>query len=80
MEFPPTKTTITRDPGSPREHAPWKVGFTKPYGPKSSSTNVEWMTQGELLTLWQQIGVLFNLVGMREGLSDDEIREMGITR
>lgn len=80
-EFLTTETTITRDvEGSPRDKAPWKLGFTRRLNVKASSTNVEWMTQGELITLWQQIGVLFNLSGMRDGLTDDEIKAMGIIR
>lgn len=58
----------------------WQVGFTKRYDEKSASTNVELLSQGELITLWQQIGVLFNLAGMRDGLSDDEIEKMGVHR
>lgn len=73
-------TSIRRDPNSPRDHAPWKVGFTAPNGPIGSSTNVEYMTQGELITLWQQIGALFNLAGMREGLTDDELEKLGVFR
>jgi len=38
------------------------------------------MTQGELLTLWLQIGALFNLEGMRNGLSDADLERMGVTR
>ena len=79
--FQATKTTIENAPErSPRDLAPWKVGFTRQYGPASSTTNVEWMSQGELITLWQQIGVLFNLEGMRNGLSDADIEKMGVIR
>ena len=74
-----TETSIEYDPArSTREHAPWKVGFTKRYDEKSASTNVEWMTQGELLDVWNTIGVLFNLAGMGEGITDDELRARGI--
>lgn len=77
----PIETSIERDDArSTRQHAPYKVGFRKVYDEKQASTNVEWLTQGELITLWQQIGVLFNLVGMRDGLTDDEIEKMGIHR
>jgi hypothetical protein len=48
----------------------WEVAFTKRLDAKSASTNVERMTQGELIKLWQQIGVLFNLVGMREAFTE----------
>lgn len=58
----------------------WKVSFTKQYDEKSASSNVELLSQGELLHLWQQIGVLFNLVGMREGLTEDDIEKMGVHR
>lgn len=48
-----------RDPGEV-----WKVSFTKRYGEKSSLSNVEFLSQGELIDLWQQIGQLFHLAGM----------------
>lgn len=58
----------------------WQVSFTKRYDEKSASTNVEMLSQGELITLWQQIGVLFNLVGMRDELTEEEIEKMGVHR
>jgi hypothetical protein len=73
-------TSIKRDENSPREHAPWKLGVTTHFGDTGSSTDVAYMTQGELLTLWQQIGVLFNLEGMRNGLTDEEVEKMGVHR
>ena len=78
----PTETTIERvDPAEPGpRNKDWKVGFTRRYDEKSSSTNVEWMSQGELITLWQQIGALFNLAGMREGLTNADLAKMGIKR
>jgi hypothetical protein len=77
----PVETSIERDDvRSTRQYAPFKVGFTKRYDEKSASTNVEWLTQGELITLWQQIGALFNLVGMREGLTDDDLAKMRVFR
>jgi hypothetical protein len=38
------------------------------------------LSQGELITLWQQIGVLFNLAGMRDELTEEEIEKMGVHR
>lgn len=58
----------------------WQVSFTKRYDEKSASTNVEMLSQGELITLWQQIGVLFNLAGMRDELTEEEIEKMGVHR
>lgn len=79
MESTQKTTSIRRDLNSPRDGAPWKVGVSTPTG-TGSSTNVEYMTQGELITLWQQIGALFNLAGMRDGLTDDELERMGVHR
>jgi hypothetical protein len=56
----------------------WKVEFTKRYDEKSASTTVEMLSQGELITLWQQIGALFNLEGMRNGLSDADLEKIGV--
>jgi hypothetical protein len=58
----------------------WQLSFTKRYDEKSASTNVEMLSQGELITLWQQIGVLFNLAGMRDELTEEEIEKMGVHR
>lgn len=76
------ETTIKRVDAdqSGRTGVDWRLGFTRHYGEHSSSTNVEFMTQGELLTLWQQIGALFDLGGMRNGLSDADLERMGVTR
>jgi len=79
------RTSITTSISRPQEGEladpyglTWKVSFTKTYDGHSSSTNVEYLTQGELLTLWQQIGALFNLAGMRKGLSDADLEKMGV--
>jgi hypothetical protein len=58
----------------------WQLSFTKRFDEKSASTNVEMLSQGELITLWTQIGVLFNLAGMRDGMTDEEIEKMGVHR
>lgn len=58
----------------------WQVSFTKRYDEKSASTNVEVLSQGELITLWQQIGALFNLAGMRDELTEEEIEKLGVHR
>lgn len=72
-------TSLTRDDdASPRQHAPWKMAVTTPLGEHSASSAVEWMTQGELITLWQQIGAAFNLAGMRDGMTDDELEKLGV--
>lgn len=44
---------------SGRRGADHAVSFTQP-----GSRHTEFMTQGELIDLWQQIGVHFNLAGM----------------
>lgn len=80
----PVKTTINR----PRDGELldrdqgllWEVRFTKQFSETSSSSNVEKLSQGELITLWQQIGALFNLVGMGEGMTDADLEKMGIHR
>lgn len=79
-QFYQKTTEITRDARSPRQNAPWKLGITTPQGHGNSSTSVEYLTQGELLTLWQQIGVLFDLEGMRSGLTDADLEKMGVYR
>jgi hypothetical protein len=48
----------------------WEVAFIKDLGHGSATSNVERLTQGELIRLWQQIGVLFNLGGMRDAMGD----------
>ena len=70
--------SIQRDDNSPRANAPWKVAITTPLGDYGSSSNVEYMTQGELLDIWNTIGVLFNLAGMGEGITDAELHRRGI--
>lgn len=50
----------------------WEVAFTKRLDAKSASTNVERLSQGELIKLWQQIGVLFGLSGMRDAFTDEQ--------
>ncbi len=51
-----------------RRGAPWRLGLTSKDVDDTdnewSSTNVEWMTQGELIDLWQLIGRTLNLAGM----------------
>lgn len=49
-----------------RDAGPWVLRFTRRQDGRNSSTNTEYLTQGELIGLWQQIGVLFNLAGMRD--------------
>lgn len=41
-----------------RTNAPWRLGLTR-----GNNTDVEWMTQDELIGLWEQIGVAFGLEG-----------------
>jgi hypothetical protein len=46
---------------SGRRGADHELSFTRP-----GRKHTEFMTQGELLDLWQQIGAYFNLAGMGE--------------
>ena len=53
---------------SGRRGAPWRLGLEKravdDADTRWASTNVEWMTQGELIDLWQLIGRTLNLADM----------------
>lgn len=65
VPYIPVETSLVRDEArSTRAHAPFKLAFTKRFDELSASTNVEWLTQGELIELWQQIGAQFHLGGM----------------
>ena len=75
IERPADHDIMARDAG-----LVWKVSFTKRFDEKSASSSVELLSQGELIKLWQQIGVLFNLADMREGLTDEDIEQMGVFR
>lgn len=75
------------EPGSiraGRNGAPWRVSFTRravdASDQKWASTDVLFFTQGELIDLWQKTGALFNLAGMREGLTDEDLKRMGVDR